>query len=233
MTVNAVIRVGIGGWTFEPWRGVFYPKGLTHAKELAYASARLTTIEINGTFYRTQTPATFRKWASEVPDGFVFSVKGAALHRQPARARGGRRLHQAVSRFRRHRAQIPSRSAAVSAIRADQEVRRSRFRWLSRAPAGKPRRAQATPRQRRGPSRELLARLTFCASCANSVSAWSLPSTRLIRRSPTSPRISLYARLQKGKETIKTGYPPKALDAWAERLGVWAGGGEPKDLGRA
>src|SRR5499426_1047219 len=70
------IRVGIGGWTFEPWRGVFYPKGLPHAKELEYASRQLTTIEINGTFYRTQTPATFAKWAGEVPEGFVFSVKG-------------------------------------------------------------------------------------------------------------------------------------------------------------
>ena len=70
------IRVGIGGWTFEPWRGSFYPKGLAHAKELAYASSKLTTIEINGTLYRTQTPATFAKWRKEVPDGFVFSVKG-------------------------------------------------------------------------------------------------------------------------------------------------------------
>jgi len=70
------IYVGIGGWTYEPWRGVFYPKGLPHARELSYAGEHLTSIEINGTFYRTQTPATFRKWASEVPDGFVFSVKG-------------------------------------------------------------------------------------------------------------------------------------------------------------
>src|SRR6267142_4360941 len=70
------IHVGIGGWTFAPWRGVFYPDGLPHAKELAYASSHLTSIEINGTFYRTQTPTTFRKWASEVPDGFVLSVKG-------------------------------------------------------------------------------------------------------------------------------------------------------------
>src|SRR5262245_19438883 len=70
------IRIGIGGWTFEPWRGVFYPKGLPHSKELTYASERLTSIEVNGTFYRSQTPATFRKWASEVPKGFVFSLKG-------------------------------------------------------------------------------------------------------------------------------------------------------------
>ena len=77
MTAKAgQIRIGIGGWTFEPWRGVFYPKGLTQAKELSYASERLTSIEVNGTFYRTQSPATYRKWASEVPDGFVFSLKG-------------------------------------------------------------------------------------------------------------------------------------------------------------
>ena len=70
------IYVGIGGWTFAPWRGVFYPADLPQAKELEFASRQLTSIEINGTFYRTQTAATFRKWAAEVPDGFVFSVKG-------------------------------------------------------------------------------------------------------------------------------------------------------------
>jgi Protein of unknown function DUF72 len=70
------VRVGVGGWTFAPWRGEFYPKGLAHAKELAYASCKLTTIEINGTFHRTQTPATFAKWRKQVSDGFVFSVKG-------------------------------------------------------------------------------------------------------------------------------------------------------------
>lgn len=70
-----MIRTGIGGWTFEPWRGTFYPEGLPHAKELDYAAAHLGTIEINGTYYRTQTPATFAKWRGSVPDGFVFSVK--------------------------------------------------------------------------------------------------------------------------------------------------------------
>ena len=63
MAKQGKIRVGIGGWTFEPWRGVFYPKGLPHARELEYASQHLTTIEINGTFYRTQTASTFAKWA--------------------------------------------------------------------------------------------------------------------------------------------------------------------------
>src|SRR5262249_31726584 len=70
------IYLGIGGWNCEPWSGVFYPKGLPQAKELEYAASHLTSIEINATFYRSQTPATFRKWAATVPDGFVFSVKG-------------------------------------------------------------------------------------------------------------------------------------------------------------
>ena len=121
------IYVGIGGWTFEPWRGVFYPKGLPHAKELGYASERLTSIEVNGTFYRSQTPATFRKWASEVPPDFVFCAQGPALCGQPARAQRSRRLDQAFSQFRRDRTRRPSRPAAV-AIRADQKIRSGRLR---------------------------------------------------------------------------------------------------------
>jgi uncharacterized protein YecE (DUF72 family) len=70
------IHIGIGGWNYEPWRGVFYPEGLAQAKELAYAASRLTSIEINSTFYGSQKPESFRKWAATVPDGFLFSVKG-------------------------------------------------------------------------------------------------------------------------------------------------------------
>ncbi|MEQ8698844.1 MAG: DUF72 domain-containing protein, partial [Bauldia litoralis] len=71
-----MIRVGIGGWTFAPWRGTFYPEGLKHADELKYAGEHLTTIEINGTFYRTQSAKSFAKWRDETPDGFVFALKG-------------------------------------------------------------------------------------------------------------------------------------------------------------
>jgi len=69
------IFVGVGGWNFPPWRGSFYPKGLTQARELHYASRELTSIEINSTFYGLQKPATFKKWHDETPDGFLFSVK--------------------------------------------------------------------------------------------------------------------------------------------------------------
>jgi uncharacterized protein YecE (DUF72 family) len=70
------IRVGIGGWVFPPWRGTFYPAGLPQAQELAHASRHLTAIEINGTFYNSGRPDSFRKWRDETPEGFVFSLKG-------------------------------------------------------------------------------------------------------------------------------------------------------------
>jgi len=70
------IRVGVGGWTFEPWRGSFYPPGLPQKRELEYASRQLTSIEINGTYYGSQKPASFIRWREETPDGFVFSLKG-------------------------------------------------------------------------------------------------------------------------------------------------------------
>lgn len=71
------IRIGVGGWTFPPWRGVFYPDGLPHKRELDYASRALSAIEINGTYYSTFTPATWRKWRDETPDDFVFTVKAS------------------------------------------------------------------------------------------------------------------------------------------------------------
>lgn len=69
------IRIGVGGWTYEPWRDTFYPSGLRQADELAFAARALTAIEVNGTYYGTQKPATFAKWAKETPDGFVFALK--------------------------------------------------------------------------------------------------------------------------------------------------------------
>lgn len=71
------IYVGVGGWTFEPWRGPFYPEGLAQKRELEYASRQLTSIEINGTYYSTFKRDSWEKWAAETPDGFRFAVKGS------------------------------------------------------------------------------------------------------------------------------------------------------------
>jgi uncharacterized protein YecE (DUF72 family) len=72
----ADVRVGISGWTYPPWRGVFYPKGLAHRRELAYAAERLNSIEINGSFYALQKPSSYFSWAAQTPADFVFAVKG-------------------------------------------------------------------------------------------------------------------------------------------------------------
>ena len=88
--MSGQIKIGIGGWTYEPWRGTFYPEKLAHSRELEYAAGKLTSIEINGTFYGSQKPETFTKWRDEVPDGFVFALKAPryATHRRALSSAG-------------------------------------------------------------------------------------------------------------------------------------------------
>lgn len=71
------LRIGISGWTYPAWRGIFYPRGLSHRRELEYASRQLSSIEINGSFYSLQRPASFARWRDETPERFVFAVKGS------------------------------------------------------------------------------------------------------------------------------------------------------------
>ena len=82
-----MIRVGIGGWSYEPWEETFYPADLPAAKQLEYACRQVTAIEINATFYRTQSAASFKKWAAATPEDFIFSVKAprAAVQRKDLR----------------------------------------------------------------------------------------------------------------------------------------------------
>lgn len=82
------IRIGISGWRYAPWRGVFYPDGLAQRRELEYASARFGSIELNGSFYSLQTPASYQAWHDATPDGFVFAVKGPRYLTHMLRLRG-------------------------------------------------------------------------------------------------------------------------------------------------
>ena len=90
------IHVGVGGWTFEPWRDNFYPAGLPHSQELQYASRQLTAIEVNGTFYSTFQPSTFARWRDETPAGFVFALKA---HRFTTHRRDLSSAAEGISRF--------------------------------------------------------------------------------------------------------------------------------------
>jgi uncharacterized protein YecE (DUF72 family) len=223
------IYVGIGGWNYEPWRGVFYPKGLAQAKELAYAASHLTSIEINATFYGSQKPESFRKWAATVPDGFVFSVKGPrfATNRRVLAEAGdsikrfldsgvlelGDRLGPLLWQFAPTKKfdavdfgkflELLPREANGRRVRHVVEVRNASFRT---------------------PEFVALAR--------------GLNVAVVFTDHATYPSLAdvtgdfIYARLQRGEDSIPTAYPAKALDAWAGRLQAWAQGKMPDDLPR-
>ena len=178
-----MIRVGIGGWTYEPWRGVFYPPGLRQADELSYASRKLTAIEINGTFYGTQKPASFRKWADETPDDFVFSLKG------PRYATNRSNLAEAGPSIERFLASGISELGTKLGPILWQFAPTKRFdeenfgAFLSLLP--RERRRAAAPARGRGPPRELSRRRPSSSCCEATASRSSTPIRTSIRRSPT------------------------------------------------
>ena len=227
MKKSGTVRVGIGGWTYEPWRGVFYPKGLPHAQELSYASRHLTSIEVNGTFYRTQTPATFAKWAAEVPDGFVFSLKGPryAVNRRVLAEAGdsikrfldsgplmlGDRLGPMLWQF------APTKKFDAADFGAFLELLPHKLDGKNLRHAVEVRHASfCTPE-----FVELLRSFSIAVVYAEH-------ATHPAIADPTADFV--YARLQRGKDSVKTGYQPKALDAWAKRAQTWAVGDLPSDL---
>jgi uncharacterized protein YecE (DUF72 family) len=223
------IYVGIGGWTFEPWRGVFYPKGLPHAKELAYASERLTSIEVNGTFYRSQTPATFRKWASEVPDGFVFALKGPrfAVNRSVLKDAGDsikRFLDSGVTELGDHLGPLLWQFAPTKKF--DAADFGGFLELLPRTYDKRPIRHVIEVRHDSFRTGEFIALLR----------SFALPAVFTDHeRYPNIADVTgdfVYARLQRGKDTVPTAYPPKQIDGWAGRLQQWARGSEPDDLPR-
>ena len=223
------IYTGIGGWTFEPWRGVFYPDGLPHAKELEYAAAHLTSIEINGTFYRTQTPATFHKWASEVPNGFKFSVKGVRyVTNRSVLAEAG----DSIKRF------INSGVLELGDRLGPLLWQMNPYKKFDEADFGKflellpPKVGDQKLRHVVEVRHDSFKTPAFIALLRqfNVGIVYSEHETYTEIADVTSDFV--YARLQKGDDSLATGYPPKALDAWAERLKVWADGGQPDDLPR-
>jgi uncharacterized protein YecE (DUF72 family) len=223
------IYVGIGGWTYEPWRGVFYPNGLPHARELQYAAQHLTSIEVNGTFYRTQTPKTFRGWASQVPDGFVFSLKGPryAVNRRVLSEAGEsikRFLDSGVTELGDHLGPLLWQFAPTKKF--DEADFGAFLQLLPQTFDGRRLRHVIEVRH------DSFKMPTFIALLRK----FSMPV--VYAEHATYAQIAdvtgdfVYARLQKANEKLKTGYPPKALDAWAQRAKTWASGGVPKDLPR-
>ena len=98
--MNSAIRIGVSGWRYPPWRGAFYPDGLRQADELTYASQKLPTVEINGSFYSLQTPASYAAWYAATPRDFVFSVKGGRFITHMKRSERYRQAARELFRIR-------------------------------------------------------------------------------------------------------------------------------------
>ncbi|HWI14845.1 MAG TPA: DUF72 domain-containing protein [Burkholderiales bacterium] len=218
------IRVGIGGWTYAPWRKSFYPPGLAHARELHHASRQLTAIEINSTFYRTQSASTFAKWRDETPDDFVFAVKAPryATHRTvlaDARAAIERFMASGVLDLGAKLGPILWQFAPTKRFdAADFE------RFLELLPRAPSLRHALEPRHASFMCEEFIALARQFRVATVYTDSEKYPSYADL----TSD--FAYARLMRSEAAIATGYPARALDAWAGRALSWAQGKQPDGL---
>jgi len=221
------IRIGIGGWTFEPWRGVFYPGDLKQKDELRYASSHLTSIEINGTYYGSQKPETFKKWADEAPDDFVFTMKGNRFCTQrKLLAEAG----ESVERF--YSQGVGEMGAKLGPVlwqlphtkKFDPADFEAFLALLPRTFQGLTLRhcVEARHDSFRDPAFAALLRkhgVAVVFAEHNTYPAFADVTADFV-----------YARLQTGSDDVETAYEPDVLEAWAKRLITWAEGGRPDDL---
>jgi len=242
------IFIGIGGWTFEPWRGVFYPEKLTQAKELSYAASKLTSIEINGTYYGSQKPESFRKWASEVPDGFVFSVKGP---RYVSHLRRLKDVDVPLANF--FASGVLALGPALGpvlwqlpeSLRLDADVLDAFLAALPRTTTAAAelsrRHDEKVPEDRALTSAEEERPLRYALEFRSPTFA-TAAATALLRRHDVAtvladtagrwPRVDQdtgpvrYVRLHGDQELYASGYTDRALDEWAERCRAWADAGQ-------
>jgi len=222
-----VIRAGVGGWNFEPWRKTFYPKGTSKAKELHYASRALSTIEVNGTFYSTFKPPTFKKWHDETPDDFVFSLKANrfATNRKvlgDARPSIDRFLESGVSELKGKLG--PILWQFMHTKKFDPADFEAFLALLPKSIDGVALRHAVEPRHDSFKTKAFvdLARIYGAAI--------------VYAHSKKFPAIAdatadfVYCRLQDTQEKIATGYGPADIQRWADAAAAWERGGTPDDL---
>jgi len=252
MAAGGYIRIGISGWTYKPWRGVFYPEGLPQKRELAYAAEHFRSVEINGTFYGLQRPESFARWSEETPDGFVFAIKGSRYITHMRRlkdievplanffASGPLRLGPKLGpilwqfpprmvfdpqRFESFFKLLPRNTREASAL-AERHDERLAGRALTRTDAVRPVRHAIEIRHesfRTGAFIELLRRYNIALVCADT------PEWPLLMDLTAD---FVYCRLHGSEQLYASGYDDAALDRWAERVRAWAEGREPEDANR-
>lgn len=217
------IRTGIGGWTYEPWRGVFYPEGLPRKRELEYASRRLTSIEINGTYYSTFKPANWASWREQTPDGFVFSIKASryCTHRKELAGAGesvARFLGQGLTELRDRLGPINWQFAGTKKFAPDDIE--AFLKLLPRELDGLPLRHALEVRHPTFQSRE------FYDLARRYQAAIAFLDNEEFPAIDEQTADFTYARLMRGREEVETGYPAAELEGWVDRARTWAGRGD-------
>jgi uncharacterized protein YecE (DUF72 family) len=221
------IRSGIGGWTFEPWRGTFFPPGTSQAKELEYASRQFPAIEVNGTYYSSQKPATFAKWAASTPDDFIFTLKASRFctNRKVLAEAGesiGKFLAQGIAELGEKLGPILWQFMPTKKFDSDDFEG-----FLKLLP-------------------EKLGALPLCHAVEVRHDSFCTPEFIALCRKhnvavvfadhdkyPAIPDVTanfVYARLQTAKEEHENGYTNGELDRWVQIAKSWAEGRQPSEL---
>lgn len=222
-------RVGVGGWTYEPWRSNFYPEGLAHSRELHYASRQLTAIEVNSTYYGTQKPAVFARWRDETPADFVFSLK-ASRHATNRKVLADAR--ESIDKFvQRGISELGAKLGPIvwqfaPGKRFEPQDFEAFLALLPNQVDGRPLRHVLDVRHASFMTPEYLQLARRYQAATVFADSDDYPSFADLTGD------FVYARLMRSSATLDTGYAPAELDQWARRLQIWALGGEPTDLPR-
>ena len=227
MTTPGSIRVGIGGWTFDPWNESFYPEKLPKKRQLEFASRELRAIEVNGTYYSSQKPETFAKWASEVPEGFVFSLKASRFcTNRKVLAEAGpsieKFLTQGITELGDRLGPILWQFMATKKF--EPEDFEAFLKLLPKSQDGLALRHVVEPRHASFQVPEFIDLLEKHQVAAVVADHDDYPMF------PDVTAGFVYARLQRGSDDTPTWYPADDIGRWAERFRTYSGGGVPADL---
>ena len=246
-------RIGISGWAYDFWRGEFYPKGLLQRRELEYASRQMNSIEINGSFYSLQRPASYQKWHDQTPEGFVFAVKGGMYltHRkrlvdirQPLAnffASGvlllGKKLGPILwqlppwlpydrSRMSEFLRMLPRTSTAASKLAHEHDLKKKD--WISADAVAKTKiRYAFEPRHQSFFTEDFIELLRkHNAALVLADTAGKFPYAEDMTAD------FIYIRLHGSEELYASGYSKEELDRWASRIKKWRAGLQPSDAAK-
>ena len=227
MATTGKIHIGIGGWVFEPWRGTFYPDGLAQKRELEYAASKLTSIEINGTYYDSQKPESFARWREETPDDFVFALKGSRFctNRRVLAEAGPSVEKFLTSGLTELRHKLgPINWQFMPTKKFDPEDFEAFLKLLPKELDGIALRHAVEVRHDSFRSPDFVALLRSYGVAA--ITSADADYTQIA--DVTAPFV--YARIMGTREAEPKGYPEAGLSRWAKAARDWAEGGVPEGL---